>query len=54
MRWKVEASISVLILKLIFLVFSTVAYESCIDKCFTKFSVSTDFLKAAMFKGFVY
>lgn len=54
MRWKVEASILVLILKFVFLVFSTVVYKCCIDKCFTKSAVSTYFHKAAMFKGFLY
>lgn len=48
MQWKVEANPLFLTVKLIYLVFTMVAYKSCIDKSFTKSSVSADFLKAGV------
>lgn len=48
MQWKVEANPLFLTVKLIYLIFTMVAYKSCIDKSFTKSSVSTDFLKAGV------
>lgn len=47
MQWKVEANPVFLTVKLIYLIFTMVAYKSCI-KSFTKSSVSTDFLKAGV------
>lgn len=53
-RWKLILALF-LIVKLISLIFTMVVYyKSCIDKRFTKLSASTDFLKACVFKGFVY
>lgn len=52
-RWKVTFALF-LIVKLVYLIFTMVAYKSCTDWRFTELSVSTDFLKAAVFKGFVY